>query len=176
MKTFGEAVQDPSTKIGRAAVQNQSEFEIRKAKALAIVASEGCTLKALLVAMVAALAFAGSAMATPVARITATNPAASLQYVEQAMNHVPDVTASHCRVYGGNAKTGWRHLGCVGTITAKVSRDGSSMQATVRFKMVITFVSCSSEKVSMVVAAMPELNQTGTQSWSPGKHFGCKAS
>ena len=73
----------------------------------------------------------------------------------RSVNRTSGISDADCWLYGGNAKTVWRHIACVGTYSE--SNTGG------RFKLTFTPISCS--KMRAVTTAPGEKTDTRIWPW-----------
>jgi hypothetical protein len=70
-------------------------------------------------------------------------------------NRTPAFSSAHRRLLDGNARIGWRHTSCIGTVIYQGMRYG--------LKVTYTPVSCSRQRTVLVVAGLSR--RAGTAPW-----------
>jgi hypothetical protein len=93
-----------------------------------------------------ALAISGTALGSGVPRFKLKpgyTPASALAKVERAANRTTGFSGTDCWLSDGNRRIGWRHGNCVGNY--------NYMGTTYRFRITYTPVSCTRERVAIVV-------------------------
>ena len=80
--------------------------------------------------------------------------AETLRQVDRKANRTGGFSGADCWVWQGNARIGWRHASCVGTYMY----NGTPL----RFKATWTPISCTKERVVMVI---PSKTETSVVPW-----------
>jgi hypothetical protein len=112
----------------------------------------------------AALICATVARAEAGPRLYSSHPQASLRQFETDANRFSAFKEMRCRLYGGDANRGWRHIGCTATY--------HSIAGTYRVRLTATPLTC--DKLQETIAVSGSKTQTSVGAWHQ-EDFQCRA-